>query len=236
MLSILSLLFVPTVFGLTFSNYYAGSDEGACGAWHQDSEWVVAIPMDKWDGGSHCNEQVYITANGKSAVATIVDECGEGCASDLDFSQSLFGYFVGGEQNNNEVGLLYNGNYVFGSGPSNGGGGGGGNNDDDDDTTTTSTHHTTSTTSTKHTTSTPPPPPPTTTSTTHSTTSTHSTTTSTSASHSASKPASASASASHTSASASVLPSPPAGPQNLQDFSELLVNLAGLAMQAPHAV
>jgi hypothetical protein len=31
-----------------------------------------------------------------------------GCPWDgLDFSQSLFGHFVGGEQNNNNVGIIY---------------------------------------------------------------------------------------------------------------------------------
>ncbi|KAK7036103.1 hypothetical protein R3P38DRAFT_2910611 [Favolaschia claudopus] len=93
--------------GSRFTNYYAGDSMGACGAWHQDSEFVVAMPKVQWDGGSHCNKQVYITYNGMSAVATVVDEC-EGCPWDaLDFSQSLFGHFVGGEQNNYEVGQFY---------------------------------------------------------------------------------------------------------------------------------
>ncbi|KAF7353967.1 Distantly related to plant expansins [Mycena venus] len=256
MLTLLSVLLVPAVLAHNispakrhgsssllprdgssrFTNYYAGENdvEGACGAWHQDSEWVVALPMVQWDGGSHCNEQVYITYNGMSATATIVDEC-EGCPwGALDFSQSLFGHFVGGVQNNNNVGQFY-GTYVFGSGPSSGGGGGGGNNDDngdDDDNKTTTTKA-------------PPPPPPkttttshTTTSTTHSTTTTtHSSTTTTHTSSSASPSSKSAASSTHTSASASAsaTPSASAGPENIQDFSQAVLNLAGLVVQAPHA-
>jgi hypothetical protein len=218
-----------------FTNYNAADSEGACGAWHKDSEWVVALPMVQWDGGSHCGEQVYITYNGMSATATIVDECEDCPWGALDFSGSLFGHFVGGEQNNEVVGQFF-GTYVFGSGPSGGGGGGegGGNNgdngDDDDNKTTTKA---------------PPPPPPkttttshTTTPTTHSTTTTHSSTTTTHSSSSAS-PSSSKSTVSSTqtsaSASASATPSAPAGPQNLQDFSQAVLNLAGLVVQAPHA-
>ncbi|KAF7358985.1 hypothetical protein MSAN_01239000 [Mycena sanguinolenta] len=169
----LPFLFAPAVLGDTFTNYFAGDSEGACGQWHQDSEWVVALPYYLWDGGSHCGEQVHITANGMSATATIVDECGQGCASDLDFSQSLFGYFVGGEQNNEQVGVL-TGSYTFGSGSSGSSGNSGNSGNDDDTTTTTSTKHTTTTTSTH------------TTPTTTSTTTTHTTTSSTTTTHSSS--------------------------------------------------
>jgi hypothetical protein len=87
---------------------------------------VVALPKVQWDGGSHCNQEVYITYSGMSATAKIVDEVGpiilfpgspltgrdlcqcEECPyGALDFSQSLFGHFVGGEQNNLNVGELY---------------------------------------------------------------------------------------------------------------------------------
>ncbi|KAJ7334869.1 RlpA-like double-psi beta-barrel-protein domain-containing protein-containing protein, partial [Mycena albidolilacea] len=80
---------------------------GACGAWHQDSEYVVALPKVQWDSGSHCNQEVYITYSGMSATAKIVDECEECPYGALDFSQSLFGHFVGGEQNNLNVGEFY---------------------------------------------------------------------------------------------------------------------------------
>ncbi|KAJ7053681.1 hypothetical protein C8F01DRAFT_1329362 [Mycena amicta] len=115
---------------------------------------VVALSHLNWDGSSNCGKKLSISYNGKSADAIIVDEC-MGCPPwGLDFSQSLFGHFVGGEQNNEEVGIIY-GDWSFG-----GGSGNSGNNDDDDDnnkkiTTTTkakpktrtmTTHTTTSTT------------------------------------------------------------------------------------------
>ncbi|KAJ7052135.1 hypothetical protein C8F01DRAFT_1337948 [Mycena amicta] len=115
---------------------------------------VVALSHLNWDGSSHCDKKLSISYNGKSADAIIVDEC-MGCPPwGLDFSQSLFGHFVGGEQNNEEVGIIY-GDWSFG-----GGSGNSGNDDDDDDnnkkittttkakpkTTTTTTHTTTSTT------------------------------------------------------------------------------------------
>ncbi|KAJ7145582.1 hypothetical protein C8R44DRAFT_600569, partial [Mycena epipterygia] len=80
---------------------------GACGEWHQDSEYVVALTQLEWNNGANCGKEVYITYNGMSAVAKIVDECEECPFGALDFSQALFGHFVGGEQNNLEVGYIY---------------------------------------------------------------------------------------------------------------------------------
>ncbi|KAJ7896748.1 hypothetical protein B0H14DRAFT_2558115 [Mycena olivaceomarginata] len=101
-----------------------------------------------------------------SATAKIVDEVGWPCENvlmgGLDFSQSLFGHFVGGEQNNLDVGEIY-GTYVFGSGS----GGGGDSGDDNDDTTTKKPTPPTTTTTHKSTTA------------MHSTTATHSTSTTT---------------------------------------------------------
>ncbi|KAJ7756586.1 hypothetical protein B0H16DRAFT_1538466 [Mycena metata] len=212
--------------GYRFSNYDAADSEGACGGWNSNSQYVVAMSQIDWDGGAHCNKQVYITYNGMSAVAEIVDECEECPHMALDFSQSLFGHFVGGEQNNEEVGYIYGG-WVYGTGPSDSG--------DDDDTTTKkqtttsttqkATTHTTSTTS--HTTST---------STTHTSTSTSTTASSASKSSSASAAAGASKSGAPSS-TGSTAPSTPTGTdvQNIEDFTQALLNLAGLALQAPHA-
>ncbi|KAJ7221342.1 hypothetical protein GGX14DRAFT_388526 [Mycena pura] len=234
MLALLFFLFVPTILahnvtlsrrfdGVRFSNYFAGQDEGACGEWHQDSEFVVALSAQNYNNGQYCNKKIYITYRDISAVATIVDEC-MGCPGwGLDFSQSLFGHFVGGEQNNLNVGII-SGSWVFGTGPSNG--------DDDDSTkkTTTTAKHTTTSTSTTHT-------PTTTTTTTTSSTSSATSTHSSQASRS-SAPSSKSASAS-TSPSASVsapeASAPAAGPQNLYTFSNSLVNLLALVVQAPGA-
>jgi len=212
-----------------FTYYNAAENEGACGAWHQNSEWVVALPKVQWDNGANCNKEVYITYNGMSAVAKIVDEC-EGCPwGALDFSESLFGHFVGGEQNNYNVGQFF-GSWVYGTGPSNGGGGGGGgDNGDDGDDDTTTTKKAAPTTTKKTTTSTTH----TSTSTTRTTSSTHTT----SASKSASKSASASiksVSSTH-SASASPTATAAAGPENLHDFAQAVLNLAGMVVQAPEA-
>jgi expansin (peptidoglycan-binding protein) len=44
--------------------------------------------------GPNCFKQLQITANGKSAVATVMDQC-PGCAyGDLDMSPSLFSHFA----------------------------------------------------------------------------------------------------------------------------------------------
>ncbi|KAJ7684202.1 hypothetical protein DFH06DRAFT_1154996 [Mycena polygramma] len=241
MLSFLSLLLLPVALahnfsiagrdalqargGDRFSNYDASDGIGACGDHHEDSEFVVALTQLQWDGGSHCNKQVYITYNGMSAVATIVDEC-MGCPyNGLDFSQSLFGHFVGGEQNNEVVGYIY-GDWTYGTGPSSG----------DDSTTTTTkkpapttTSTKTSTTSTTHTTTS-------TTSSTHTTTSSTPTPSPSSSASSASASAKSASSASPSSASASAAPTAGASTDgNLHDFTQAILNLAGLVVQAPHA-
>ncbi|KAJ6615002.1 hypothetical protein B0H10DRAFT_2042860 [Mycena sp. CBHHK59/15] len=238
MLSFLSLLLVPAVLahnislsnpfkrdgGKTFSNYYAGESEGACGGWNTDSQFVVALTTLEWNNGANCYKDVYITWQGKSATAQIVDEC-MGCPWDgLDFSQSLFSHFVG-EGNNEAVGIIY-GDWSYGSGPSGGDGG-----DNSGDTTTTTKATTTkakptTTTSKRTTTSTTP--------TTSATPTTSKAASKSSAPSSASAAASKSAAAS--SASASATPTQAAGPQNLGQFSQAILNLSGLILQGPQAV
>jgi hypothetical protein len=76
-----------------FSWYDAGL--GACGGTNSANDFIVALSVQSWDGGSHCNEQVTITANGKTTTATIVDEC-MGCPPNkLDMSTGLFQFFGG---------------------------------------------------------------------------------------------------------------------------------------------
>ncbi|KAJ7711903.1 hypothetical protein B0H16DRAFT_1627273 [Mycena metata] len=233
MLSFLSLLLVPTVFAhnisrsalanlqrrdgsIKFTNYNAGL--GACGTTNSDSEFVVALSAQDWDNGASCYKEIYITYNGISATAQIVDECEICPHRGLDFSQSLFGHFVGGEQNNNQVGVIY-GDWSYGSGPS-------------DPTTTkaTTTKATTTKATTTSTTSTS-----TTTKAITSTTHTTSTTSHTTASSASSTSASTSVTVASTSKSAAASSTSSAGPQNLQDFAQALLDLAGLAVQAPHA-
>ncbi|KAJ7176308.1 RlpA-like double-psi beta-barrel-protein domain-containing protein-containing protein [Mycena crocata] len=216
--------------GNRFSNYDVEESEGACGTWNKNSEYVVALTQTMWNGGANCFKEVHITVDGKSATAKIVDECMECPYGALDFSQSLFGHFVGGEQNNEEVGYIY-GDWSYG------GGGGGGSDDDDDDKETT-----TKKTTTKHTTSTKTTSTSTSTKTPTSTKSEIKTTSTSSASKS-----SASASASAVALAPSSSPSPsaavpsasptasPAAAQNMQDFTQALLNLSGLIMRAPQA-
>ncbi|KAJ7184690.1 RlpA-like double-psi beta-barrel-protein domain-containing protein-containing protein [Mycena filopes] len=192
-----------------FTNYNAG--QGACGATNSDSDFVVALTAQQFDNGAHCFKEIYIEYNGISATAKIVDECMNCPYNGLDFSQSLFGHFVGGEQNNLNVGVIY-GDWSYGSGPS-------------DDTTTTkkTTTTTQAATTTKAT-----------------TTSTHATTTTTSSHTSSSAAASATSASFASSSPGSATAAAPTSTdavavQNLHDFTQALLNLAGLIVQAPKA-
>ncbi|KAJ6570510.1 RlpA-like double-psi beta-barrel-protein domain-containing protein-containing protein, partial [Mycena vulgaris] len=79
---------------------------GACGWWNTDAEFVVALTHLQWENGAHCGKEVNINWQGKSATAKIVDEC-MGCPYlGLDFSQSLFSFFVGAG-NNEAVGWIW---------------------------------------------------------------------------------------------------------------------------------
>ncbi|RPD62744.1 hypothetical protein L226DRAFT_568551 [Lentinus tigrinus ALCF2SS1-7] len=65
---------------------------GACGEYNVDSDKIIALSSDIYSNGKYCNDKVTIknTANGKTATATVRDEC-PGCgANDIDMSPSLF--------------------------------------------------------------------------------------------------------------------------------------------------
>ncbi|KAH9851528.1 riboflavin aldehyde-forming enzyme [Lenzites betulinus] len=65
---------------------------GACGKTNKDSDKIIAISSNIYNSGAHCDKKVKITntANGKTATATVRDEC-PGCSSnDIDMSPSLF--------------------------------------------------------------------------------------------------------------------------------------------------
>ncbi|KAF7295777.1 hypothetical protein HMN09_01120500 [Mycena chlorophos] len=191
------------------TNYYVNSGEVACGGYYSDSDYVVAISAQNFGNGEYCGKEISIWHDGLSTSAKIVDEC-MGCPNwGLDLSQDLFGYFVGGAQNDNNVGTM-TATWDFAGAAAT-------------PTHTTSTHTTPTTTSTTHTT-------------THSTTTTTATTHSSSASstHSSSAFSSAKSSAS-ASASSVAAAATPTGAQNLQDFTDSLVNLLGLVAQAPEA-
>ncbi|KZT28529.1 hypothetical protein NEOLEDRAFT_1129345 [Neolentinus lepideus HHB14362 ss-1] len=198
---------------------------GACGQYSGPSDFIVAINVPQYDGGSHCFETITITANGKTTQAQVVDEC-EACPyGALDFSEGLFQYFSSLDQ-----GTIY-GTWEFGSG----------------DPTTSSTPIPTPTTTSWSSTSTWSPPPttsskpPKTTSTstwsppTSTSTSTKSTHTSTSTT-STSTTSTSSAAPSTTSSAADTLPTASeSNPDNLAQFNIALVNLAGLVMAAATA-
>lgn len=95
--------------GSRFSWFDAGV--GACGGTNKASDFIVAMNVPQWDGGSHCYKTVTITYGGKSTQAQVVDEC-MGCPyGGLDFSRGLFQYFADPDVD----GIVY-GDWTFGSG------------------------------------------------------------------------------------------------------------------------
>ncbi|KAH8980833.1 RlpA-like double-psi beta-barrel-protein domain-containing protein-containing protein [Lactarius hatsudake] len=202
----------------------------ACGGTYPASAFVVALNSAMFGSGypgPHCGASIVITVNGKTATATIVDEC-PGCPyGGLDLTRGLFGFFA-----DLGVGVLQGSWHYAGDG---------GNQPDPTTSTTHKPKPTPTPTPTpepspspKHTsTSTPDPSPsPSTTSTTSKkeTTTSTSTTTSTTTSKS------------HTSTTPSSSPSPsinpdglaqpggviPDGPQNLESLNEAITNLGTL--------
>lgn len=78
-----------------FTFYDVG--KGACGHTNQGSEFVVAVNSAQYGKdypGPHCFKEITITYNGKSAQASVVDEC-PGCpCGGLDLSRGLFDYLA----------------------------------------------------------------------------------------------------------------------------------------------
>jgi len=75
---------------------------GACGTTNVDTDFIVAVSLDRFDavstGNSNtnplCGRKVQISFGGATAIATIVDRC-TGCAEDsLDMTPSLFQVFA----------------------------------------------------------------------------------------------------------------------------------------------
>ncbi|RPD65943.1 hypothetical protein L226DRAFT_566434 [Lentinus tigrinus ALCF2SS1-7] len=65
---------------------------GACGKTNKDSDKIIAISSNIYHGGKYCDKKVKIknTANGKTATATVRDECPSCGSNDIDMSPSLF--------------------------------------------------------------------------------------------------------------------------------------------------
>jgi hypothetical protein len=83
---------------------------GACGGVNKPSDFVVALNMQQWEDGKHCNAPVTITINGKTAHATIVDRC-VGCGyNGLDFTSGLYSFF------DPSLNGVLNGDWEYGSG------------------------------------------------------------------------------------------------------------------------
>ncbi|KAI0317824.1 RlpA-like double-psi beta-barrel-protein domain-containing protein-containing protein, partial [Amylostereum chailletii] len=73
--------------------YYA-TGLGACGGYNKDSDFIVALNIEQWDGGSHCNDMITMSYGGKTTQAQIVDQC-PGCPfGGLDLSPGLFDFFA----------------------------------------------------------------------------------------------------------------------------------------------
>jgi expansin (peptidoglycan-binding protein) len=67
---------------------------GACGWTNQPSDYVVALNSAQYGSGQYCGRRIEITAEGKTAIVEIVDEC-PGCgAGGLDLSHGLFQHFA----------------------------------------------------------------------------------------------------------------------------------------------
>ncbi|KAG2366562.1 RlpA-like double-psi beta-barrel-protein domain-containing protein-containing protein, partial [Suillus spraguei] len=67
---------------------------GACGAFNEPTDFIVALSTCDYDGGSHCFQMITITVNGVSTQAQVTDEC-LGCScGGLDLSQGLFEFFA----------------------------------------------------------------------------------------------------------------------------------------------
>ncbi|XP_077239916.1 uncharacterized protein LOC143880823 [Tasmannia lanceolata] len=76
---------------MTINSFAKGGDGGGpseCdNKYHSDDEFVVALSTGWYNGGSRCLNSIKITANGRSVMAKVVDECDSvyGCDSDHDF-------------------------------------------------------------------------------------------------------------------------------------------------------
>lgn len=72
---------------------------GSCGWNSKGSDYVVAMNSAQADGGSHCGKHIgiYNSKTGKTADATIVDECPSCAWGSIDLSRSLFGNLNNGD-------------------------------------------------------------------------------------------------------------------------------------------
>ncbi|KLO10692.1 hypothetical protein SCHPADRAFT_832118, partial [Schizopora paradoxa] len=75
---------------------------GACGIVNTDSDYIVALNVEQWDGGSHCFKKINMNYNGKTTTAQITDMCPSCPYKALDLSPSLFGFLA-----SKDLGIIY---------------------------------------------------------------------------------------------------------------------------------
>ncbi|KAF7343513.1 hypothetical protein MSAN_01971600 [Mycena sanguinolenta] len=75
--------------GSGLATYYdPNGGTGACGSVLQNSDFIVALGEDTWDGGSHCGQTVNVQYQGNTVQVTVQDLC-PGCqgANGIDLSE-----------------------------------------------------------------------------------------------------------------------------------------------------
>jgi len=85
--------------------------EVACGGFYHPHDMIVAMNSPDFAGGSACGKSITIQYQGKTAHATVVDECSTCGPNGIDMSQGLFTTFA-----STSVGEIYL-NWFFGSAP-----------------------------------------------------------------------------------------------------------------------
>ncbi|KAK6214688.1 Protein mpe1 [Pestalotiopsis sp. IQ-011] len=69
--------------------YYAPG-LGSCGGTNSESDAIVALSYEQYNGANPCGKEINIHLNGKTVKAKVVDKC-MGCAVDaIDVSPSVF--------------------------------------------------------------------------------------------------------------------------------------------------
>jgi len=73
---------------------YFADGLGACGHYNGPNDYIVALNTPQYGSGGDCGRTITISGLGKTAQATIADEC-PGCPYGcLDFSEGLFQHFA----------------------------------------------------------------------------------------------------------------------------------------------
>ncbi|OBZ68318.1 Papain inhibitor [Grifola frondosa] len=88
--TVLAAVFFGTANAYSGQATYFEPGLGACGAYSQPTDLIVALSPSEYVGGAHCYQHIGVNYNGNFVDATVVDEC-PGCASgSIDLSPSAF--------------------------------------------------------------------------------------------------------------------------------------------------